>query len=248
MAPPVSSIVRQTPTALKFSSAKPSGSISAWQLAQLGFARCAASRSRIVSVPPPSLVSSRSGTSAGGGGGGTPSRFSRIHLPRTTGEVRSGYDVTVRMLPWPSRPRRGLSAGSVHAAEVIALDVRQAVEARDALVDERVVGAQQIERAAVLLHDAAEEELRLALEPLPQRVVEVGEHALHGHDGVEVAQVQPLAREVLDERRRALVGEHALHLPLEHVAGRAARRARRPRAARRRGCCSRGRTTAATRA
>ncbi len=46
-----------------------------------------------------------------------------------------------------------------HAAEVIALDVRQAVEPRDALVDERVVGAQQIERAAVLLHDAAEEEL-----------------------------------------------------------------------------------------
>ena len=28
------------------------------------------------------------GTSAGGGGGGVPRKFSRIHLPRITGEVR----------------------------------------------------------------------------------------------------------------------------------------------------------------
>ena len=57
----------------------------------------------------------------------------------------------------------------------------------------------------------------LALQPLPQRVVEVGEYALHGHDGVEVAQIEPLPREVLDERRGAFVGEHALHLSLEHL-------------------------------
>ena len=49
-------------------------------------------------------LSSSGGTSGGGGGGGVPSRFSRIHLPRTTGDVRSACDVTVRMLPCPSRP------------------------------------------------------------------------------------------------------------------------------------------------
>ena len=40
--------------------------------------------------------------------GGVPSRFSSIHLPRSTGEVRwlRGH---VRMLPWPSRPRRASS-------------------------------------------------------------------------------------------------------------------------------------------
>ena len=37
----------------------------------------------------------------------------RIHLPLITGEVRIAGEVTVRMLPCPSRPRRGLSAGSV---------------------------------------------------------------------------------------------------------------------------------------
>src|SRR5690606_25789334 len=48
-----------------------------------------------------------------------------------------------------------------HAPEVRTLDVRDAVVARDALVQERVIGAQQIERTAVLAHDAAEEKLRL---------------------------------------------------------------------------------------
>ena len=55
-----------------------------------------------------------------------PSRFSRIHLPRCTTEVRLGYEVTVRMLPWPSNPPR---FGSVerHPAELRAVDIRNAV-------------------------------------------------------------------------------------------------------------------------
>ena len=50
------------------------------------------------------------GTLAGGGGGGVPSRLSRIHLPRTTGDVRSGCDVTrqdaARARAGPCAPRR----------------------------------------------------------------------------------------------------------------------------------------------
>ena len=68
---------------------------------------------------------------------------------------------------------------------------------------------------------------RLALEPLPQRVVEVGELALHGHDGVEVAQIQPLPREVLDERRRRARRPACAAPAARALAGRAARRARR---------------------
>ena len=73
---------------------------------------------------------------------------------------------------------------------------------RQPLVDERVVGAQQVERAAILAHDALEEELGLAAERLPQRVVEVREDALHRHDGVEVAQEQPLTRRSSRRTRR----------------------------------------------
>ena len=42
--------------------------------------------------------SSRFGTPGGGGGGGVLRIFSRIHLPRITGEVRVGYEDTVRIL------------------------------------------------------------------------------------------------------------------------------------------------------
>ena len=88
-----------------------------------------------------------------------PSRFSSTHFPRCTTEVRLGYDVTVRMLPWPSRPRR---FGSVtrHAAELRAVDVRDAVVLGQALIQERVVGVQQIEQAAVLADDAVDEQRR----------------------------------------------------------------------------------------
>src|SRR5204863_3998535 len=106
------SSARQRPTASKCSSAKPIGSIFAWQLAQTGFARCLTIASRIVSGAPPAASSSvfRAGTSGGGGGGGEASRLSSTYLPRSTGEVRVEYDVTVRILPWLSKPPRGLSA------------------------------------------------------------------------------------------------------------------------------------------
>ena len=40
--------------------------------------------------------------------GGVPSRFSSTHLPRLTGEVRVGLDVSTSTLPWVSTPRRGV--------------------------------------------------------------------------------------------------------------------------------------------
>ena len=70
-------------------------------------------RSRIDSILPPPVAfteSSSAGTLGGGGGGGDPSSTSITHLPRYTGEVRSETDVSARMLPCPSIPRR--SGGS----------------------------------------------------------------------------------------------------------------------------------------
>ena len=56
-------------------------------------------------------ASSKFGTPGGGGGGGAFRIFSRIHLPRMTGEVRFGYDETVRMLAW-RQDAASLIAGS----------------------------------------------------------------------------------------------------------------------------------------
>ena len=83
------------------------------------------------------------------------------------------------------------------------------------LVHERIVRAQQIERAAVFLHDAFDEELGFAPERLAQVVVEVRERPGIRARGGEVAQVQPLACEVRDQRVRLGGREHAPHLLLE---------------------------------
>ena len=52
------------------------------------------------------LESFSDGTSSGGGGGGVPSRFSITHLPRTGGDVRVGYEETVRIAPCVRTPLR----------------------------------------------------------------------------------------------------------------------------------------------
>ena len=104
------------------------------------------------------------GTFGGGSGGLTPRKVCRNHLPRATGEVRAAFDVTVSSAPLPSRPRRmSRSAGSVHAAELRAIDVGDAVLLGQPLIDEGVIRGQQIEDAAVLMDDAAEEQLDFAL-------------------------------------------------------------------------------------
>ena len=151
-------------------------------------------RSRIESTRPLASVSCSGGTFAGGGGGGVPTMFSRIHLPRRTGDVRLAYDVTVRMLPWPSRPPRTLFVAEGDATESAAVHVRDAVVPGEPLVHEGVVRAEQVERAAVFADDALEEQLGLASKRLAQVVVEVGELPRVGTRRGEVAQIQPLAR------------------------------------------------------
>src|SRR5262249_7313141 len=103
------SAVRHLPMPSKLSSAKPSGSMRAWQAAHVGFLRCCSRPSRTGPGFARLAFSLGAGAFGGGGGGGAPSKFLRIHFPRFTGEVRVGYDVTVKMLAWPSSPPRRLS-------------------------------------------------------------------------------------------------------------------------------------------
>ena len=69
----------------------PSGSCCKWDSV-----RCCASRSRIVGGSAPGFVSSVALTPGGGGGIGNPKILFSSHLPRTTGDVRLGYDVMAR--------------------------------------------------------------------------------------------------------------------------------------------------------
>ncbi len=105
--------------------------------------------------------------------------------------------------------------GDRHAPEAIAVNPGDPVVPREPLVDEGVVGRQQVDDAAVLLHDAGEEQLGLAPQRLPQVVVEIGERRRIRPGAGEVPQIEPLPREVLDHRLGARVGQHPLHLSLE---------------------------------
>jgi hypothetical protein len=111
-------------------------------------------------------------------------------LPRITGEVRQR-----------------------HPPEMAAVDMGNAVMPRQTLVQEGVVGVEQIEQAAVVADDAAEQHLRFALERRAQVVVEVPGFGLKR---VEVAQEQPLSGEVLDQGVGLRIRDHPAHLLLEH--------------------------------
>ena len=63
------------------------------------------------------LSSLSSPAPGGGGGGGVPRMFSSIHLPRLTGEVRVGFEVSARMLAC-GQDAAALVAGQSNAAEL----------------------------------------------------------------------------------------------------------------------------------
>ena len=117
---------------------------------------------------------------------------------RSIGIRRHGQDAAV-----PEQSSAMAVGRQDDAAEAIALHVGDAVVARQPLVEERVVSAQQIERAAILADDAVDEHLGLDSKRFAQRVVEVGEVLLDRNGRRQIAQEQPLPRELLDERRRS---------------------------------------------
>ena len=81
---------------------------------------------------------------------------------------------------------------------------------RQPLVDERVVGRQQIEDTAILTKDAVEEQLGLSLERLPQLVVPVRIVDAVGRRRRQVAQIQELLTEVGDERVGARIAASSI--------------------------------------
>ena len=131
--------------------------------------------------------SSSGGTSGGGSGGGLPSRFSRIHLPRITGDVRFGVRRDQQQAALAEQAAARI-ARHRHAAEVRCRRRSGCRSAWRAARSRTCSPRQQVEHAAVLAHDALEQHLRLALERLAQVVVEVGEHRDVGIRVLQLAQ------------------------------------------------------------
>ena len=174
-----------------------------WQALHVGFARCSSSRSRTV-FGLLALLRSR-GTprrSGGGDAGGVPVMASRIHAPRSTGAVRFGYDVAIKMPPLPSRPQRFSSASSTRR-KLSPRTAGDAVVQREPLVHERVL---RRSRARARCGPRAARSSRNSSSSRRERVaeirVELREQHRIGHDVAHAANVEPLLREVRHERLR----------------------------------------------
>ncbi len=136
-------------------------------------ARCCSMISRTVCGFSPSLFSLNGGTLGGGGEGGVPVMLSRMivaaqHRRGAVGIRRHHQDRAL------AQQAVAPGIGQGHAPELVAAHVRDAVVQRQALIDEGVIGRQQIQHAAVFAQDAVDEQLHLALESGAQAGVEVG--------------------------------------------------------------------------
>ena len=76
------------------------------------------------------------------------------------------------------------------------------------LVDERVIGVEELQHAAVLVLDRLAEELGLLEHRRPQRLVEIREQNRVGREILELARLQPLSGEVLGQGAGPGVTEH----------------------------------------
>ena len=160
------SLMRQAPVTSKLSSARPSGSMKRWHAGAASGCRgalpCAGACvsilpafGRLDRVVERRDVRRRRGRRRRRGARPSPT------CPAAPATCDPRPTSSVRMLPWPSRPRRE-SSGICTRRKLVAGDVRKAVVLGEPLVDERVVGVDQVEHAAILAHDAVEEQLRLA--------------------------------------------------------------------------------------
>ena len=122
-----------------------------------------------------------------------------------TGEVVVPLAVTFSTLAIVSTPPRWLSGGSVHLAELPAVDAGDAVVLRQPAVEHREVGGHEVRQAQVVLQHFVEEQLRLPDHRHLEHVVEFGIEDVARLGGVDVAQAEPLADEVLGEGRRLRV-------------------------------------------
>src|SRR5262245_60807603 len=118
------------------------------------------------------------------------------------------------------------AVGERDAPKVAAIYVRNLVVTGEPLVHERIVRRQEIDDAAVLAQLRADEQPRFLVEGVAQLLVQLRLRIDVRHDAGELADGEPLSREVIDERLSSSIREHPPYLPFQRctIAQRAFRR------------------------
>ena len=135
------SLMRQAPVTSKFSSARPSGSITRWHELHAGFVRCCSMRSRVDSVLPPSVALVVVERRHVGRRRRRRRAEQHFHHPLAAQHRRGAIgDRGQRQDAALAEQAAAVRVGSVTRRNCAAGDVRDAVVHRQPLVDERVVG------------------------------------------------------------------------------------------------------------
>ena len=119
-------------------------------------------------------------------------------MPRSTGDVRLAYDETVSTLACVKTPPRWVPC-QIDLAELVPLDAGNAVKLGQALIQEGVIGVDEIEDGAVFADDVLEEQVGLLLHRHPRVVGEFRELDAVGRVRFQGPRLQPLAAEVFDQ-------------------------------------------------
>ncbi len=121
------------------------------------------------------------------------------------------------MLPWPRQPAAMFALAQFDFPKSAAVGRSNSVMLGQALIQECVVGAQQLQHVAIVTHDAFEEQFRPPPECLAEIVVEAREQPHVGDwrrpDSADRATDR---KNSTPSASRPLIGEHAAHLVLQH--------------------------------
>lgn len=143
--------------------------------------------------------------------GAVSSRFSNTYFPRSTGDVRSGCEVMRRKDPCPRiPPPRGITDGDL--SKLRARDNGDAIEVGKRAVDEGEIRIKQADERKILLHETGEQFLRLDTHGIPDVAIEFRIGPFGRTGGLQVAELQPLTREVADELPGPEILQHTIHL------------------------------------
>ena len=142
---------------------------------------------------------------------------SMIHLPRFTGDVRVGFDVIVSTLACVSTPPRRRSPASRAGTHPLSMSF-DAIMLRHTLIQECVVGVEQVQDAAIFAHDRCKKQFGLPFHRSPQDYSSKPLNRLRSGEATrQVADLQPLAGEIFHQRLRARIGQHPPHLRGQHI-------------------------------
>ena len=173
-------------------------------------------RSRIEAVGSPcSPVSFSGGTFGGGGGGGAQRMLSEQIL--TAEHRRSARRVRRDRENTAVAQQAGPTGVSLDPPKMRAIHIPDPIEASQTFVRERIVRRQELRDWTTLTHLTFKEQFRLALERVPQVVVEIRKLVRIRIHGLHVPKEEPLTAEILHQRRRASIGQHAPNLLFKDV-------------------------------